>query len=161
MNLIHIGTIVNTHGLKGELRILSSISFKEHVFLPSFVFYVEEKPYKVVRYRKHKQYDMVVLEGISSIEDALLLKGRDVFINRADVKDIFIENDYIGMEVYSAKGNRGEVTAIVKGVMYNYLEVHLQEKKYYVPLVPAFIEKVNEQENKVFIQEMEGLIDED
>ena len=129
MDFINIGTIVNTHGLKGEVRILSTISFKEQVFLPHFVLYIDETPYKIVNYRKHKNYDMVVLEGITSIEEALLLKGKEVFIHRGDLKDIFIENDYIGMEVYSIKGNRGMVTAIVRGPVYNYLEVHLKEKK--------------------------------
>ena len=161
MNFVYIGTITNTHGLKGEVRILSSISFKEQVFLPHFLFYIDEVPYKVVSYRKHKNYDMVILEGIHSIDEALPLKGKDVFINRSDLGNTFIENDYIGMEVYSEKGVRGVVTSILKGPIYNYLEVQLKEKSYYIPLVDAFIEKTNQEENKVFIREIEGLIDED
>ena len=36
MNLVYVGKIVNTHGLKGELRILSTFSYKEKIFVPGF-----------------------------------------------------------------------------------------------------------------------------
>ena len=33
MELIKIGKIVNTHGIKGELRILSKFPYKEKIFI--------------------------------------------------------------------------------------------------------------------------------
>ncbi len=162
MDFIYIGDIVNTHGLKGEIRILSDFSHKEEIFKPEFLLYIEEKPYKIKTYRKHKNYDMVTLEGRNTIDDVLPFKGKAAYINRKDIDStIFLESDYIGMEVYSDKGNRGTISSILKGVTYNYLEVHFKEKKYYIPIIDAFIAKVIKEENQVWIHEIEGLVDED
>ena len=40
MNYIYIGKIVNTHGLKGEIRILSDFEFKDKVFVPNMKIYI-------------------------------------------------------------------------------------------------------------------------
>lgn len=161
MDFVYIGDIVNTHGLKGELRILSSFSHKEEIFKPNFYLYIEEKPYKIKTYRKHKTYDMVTFDGFTTIDDVLFLKGRPVYINRGEVDStLILESDYLNMEVYSDKGNRGKVTSILKGVIYNYLEISLGKKIYYVPLIPTFIDKVIKDKNQVWIHEIEGLIDE-
>lgn len=162
MDFVYIGDIVNTHGLKGELRILSSFSHKEEIFKPNFYLYIEEKSYKIKTYRKHKNYDMVTFEGFTTIEDVLFLKGKSVYMNRNEIDStLLLESDYLNMEVYSDKGNRGKVVSILKGVAYNYLEVALRKKTYYVPLIPPFIDKVIKEENQVWIHEIEGLLDED
>ena len=161
MDLVYIGDIVNTHGLKGELRILSSFSPKEEIFKPNFCFYIEKKPYKIKTYRKHKNYDMITLEGFDTIESVLFLKGKSVYINRDDIdSSLLLESDYLHMDVYSNRGNRGRVVSILKGVAYNYLEVNIKQKTYYVPLIPTFIDKVIKDKNQVWIHEIEGLIDE-
>ena len=45
MELVYIGKIVNTHGIKGELRVLSDFELKEKVF---------KKNHKI--YEKYVQY---------------------------------------------------------------------------------------------------------
>ena len=40
MNLIKIGHVSNTHGLKGEIRILSNFKFKDNVFKVSNKLYI-------------------------------------------------------------------------------------------------------------------------
>ena len=37
MKFINIGKIVNTHGIKGELRILSDFKYKDKVFKKDFI----------------------------------------------------------------------------------------------------------------------------
>jgi 16S rRNA processing protein RimM len=156
-----VGKIVNTHGLKGEIRILSTFDMKEEIFKPNFILYIDEKPYKIHSYRKHKNYDMVTFEGMTSIEDVLFLKGKKVYMNRTDLKeDIILESDLIGMDILSHKGKRGRVISIKEGVQYHYLEVALKEKTYYIPNIPAFISKIDKKNNEIYIQEIEGLIDE-
>ena len=43
MELIKIGEIVNTHGIKGELRILSKFPYKEKVFIKNMKVYIDKK----------------------------------------------------------------------------------------------------------------------
>ena len=60
MKFINIGKIVNTHGIKGELRILSDFKYKDKVFKKGFKFYVgKDKEELIVNsYRYHKIFDM-------------------------------------------------------------------------------------------------------
>ncbi len=161
MNYVYIGKIVNTHGIKGEIRILSTFQLKEEVFKPGFLFYVDFNPYIVETYRKHKNYDMVTFKGFSDINEVLSLKGKDVYIDRNDIKkDVILDSDLIGCCIVSDKGIRGEVTSISEGVQYNYLEVKKDDKKYYIPNIDAFIEKVDLEQKKIYIKEIEGLLDE-
>ena len=43
MELIKIGKIVNTHGIKGELRILSKFPYKEKIFIKNMKLYIDKK----------------------------------------------------------------------------------------------------------------------
>ena len=63
MNYLYIGKLVNTHGIKGEVRILSNFRHKDKVFVKGFKFYVgkDKKEYVVETYRKHKNFDMVTV----------------------------------------------------------------------------------------------------
>ena len=80
MDYIYIGKIVNTHGIKGELRIKSDFERKNIVFRPGFVLYIGKGyvPEKISSYRKHKDYDMVTFEGYNNINQVLNYKQRNV-----------------------------------------------------------------------------------
>ena len=82
--MVCVGEIVNTHGIKGELRIVSDFKYKDKVFINGNKLYLGKRKQKVVitSYRKHKNYDMVKFEGIDDINDAIIFKGDDVFVKR-------------------------------------------------------------------------------
>ena len=65
-----IGKIVNTHGIKGELRILSDFELKNKVFKKGVNLYVgpEKQEFTITGYRHHKMFDMVTLKvtGLST-----------------------------------------------------------------------------------------------
>ena len=55
MKLIKIGKIVNTHGIKGEVRLLSKFPYKDKVFIKDMNIYIDKKYKEVISsYRKHK-----------------------------------------------------------------------------------------------------------
>ena len=84
MDLIYIGDLVNTHGIKGEVRIISDFKYKDDVFKANNSLYINNNKYIIKSYRHHKTYDMVMLDGINNIDDAINLKGSKVYINRND-----------------------------------------------------------------------------
>ena len=43
MKYVLIGKLVNTHGLKGEVRILSDFKYKDRVFIPGMKIYIGKK----------------------------------------------------------------------------------------------------------------------
>ena len=80
MNKILIGKVVNTHGIKGEIRILSDFPFKEKVFNIDNKIIINDKEYIIKSYRVHKEYDMVTLDGFNNINDVLFLLKNNVYI---------------------------------------------------------------------------------
>ena len=56
MEYLYIGKLVNTHGIKGEVRIISNFRHKDKVFVKGFFFYVgkDRVKYEVESYRRHK-----------------------------------------------------------------------------------------------------------
>ena len=52
--MIKIGKYVNTHGIKGEIRILSNFSRKDLVFMPNKKIYIKDKEFIIDKYRHHK-----------------------------------------------------------------------------------------------------------
>ena len=87
MKYIYVGKIVNTHGIKGEVRILSDFKYNDKVFVKGFNIYIgKNKDNKIINsYRYHKIFDMITMVGINNIQDVLVYKGRDVFVNRDDL----------------------------------------------------------------------------
>jgi len=161
MNLVYVGKIVNTHGLKGELRILSTFSFKDKIFKPGFLFYVDNDTFKLVSYRKHKNYDMVTFEGFNDINEVLFLKGKDIYFNRNDLSsDIILDSDLIDFKVKTTTGKVGILSSIEEGVKYSYFVILIGNKKHYVPKVDEFIENIDIKEKTIYIKEIEGLFDE-
>ena len=58
MKYIYIGKIVNTHALKGEVRLISNFEFKEKVFIPGNTLYMGhyKTPEKIETYRKFRKF---------------------------------------------------------------------------------------------------------
>lgn len=158
MKFINIGKIVNTHGIKGELRILSDFRYKDKVFKKGMKFYVgkEKEEFIVNSYRFHKIFDMVTFVGFNNINDVLYLKGRQVFINSEDLVlddgEIYIEN-LIGYEVIFGEKSIGKVT----DVMYNSkANDNLRVGDILIPYVKDFIIKIDD--GKIYIKEIGGLL---
>ena len=68
-NKVYIGKIVSTHGIKGEIRILSNFDYKDKVFKVGNKLIIENQDYTIKSYRKHKNYDMVTLNNFNNIDE--------------------------------------------------------------------------------------------
>lgn len=157
MEFIRIGKIVNTHGIKGELRILSDFRHKDKVFKVGMKFYVgkEKEEFTVNSYRFHKIFDMVTFNGFNNINEVLYLKGRPVYINKEDLVlddgEVYIE-DLIGYDVIIGEKVLGKVT----GVMYNSKANDiLKVGDILIPYVKDLIIKI--EDNKIYYKEIGGL----
>ena len=163
MELLYIGDIVGTHGLKGEVRILSSFSHKELVFKSSMHVWVGKTKEELViaSYRPHKNFDMVTFEGISSIDDVILYKGDAVYVKRSDldIKD-YLNEDLLYMDVYQNNICYGVVCNILKTKAHDILVIEKDGKKQMIPCVSEFIKKVDLENRCITIESIEGLINE-
>ena len=96
MNKVYIGKIVSTHGIKGEVKILSDFEFKDKVFVVGKKLIIDEEEYVIKSYRKHKQFDMVILNDYKDINEVLFLMKKKIFIVKDDLdleKDQVLQAD--------------------------------------------------------------------
>ena len=163
MEYRYIGDLVNTHGVKGEVRILSDSKFKKEIFVPGRILYLgkNKEPLEVEKYRVHKMYDMITFKDIHDINDVLIYKGDMVYINKEDVKvSGYFDEDLIGLDVIYHGEVLGKVDSILKSKAHDIISV-IGSKKCLIPYVDEFIDTIDLESHKMVVQNVEGLIYED
>lgn len=152
MKRIVIGKYVNTHGIKGEIRIKSNFPYKDKVFKIGKEIIID-KPYIITSYRVHKDYDMVTLEGINSINDIIHLKNSLVYIERDKYLD---NNDYLDSDLIGFKIVNNELDLVVTDISYinDKKKLLVSENK----LIPfELIDKIDYSNKIIFIKDVMGL----
>lgn len=152
---IFIGRIVNTHALKGEVRIISDFEFKDKIFKENTFLYIgENKDKEVVEtYRKHKQFDMVKFKGIDNINDVLKYKGSKVYINEEDLKlkdDEILISELLNMDVYNDDKLVGKITEYRSDNGNNMLRVNDK----LVPYNKVFITKIDKENKCIYFHDI-------
>lgn len=164
MDFLYLGEIVNTHGIKGEIRIISDFKYKDEVFKKgNFVYIGKEKQKEEINsYRAHKNYDMVTLVGYNDINEVLKYKGKKVYISRGEYKfDGIIYEDVLNMEVYENNNLIGNVKDIMKSPAHPILVVENGFKQNFIPFIDEFILNVDLDKKRIDVKLIEGLINED
>ncbi len=155
MNYIYVGKIVNTHALKGEVRLISNFEFKERVFKKDNVVYVglEKESLKIETYRKHKQFDMLKFYGIDYINDVLKYKGSNVYINEDDLKlsdnEILI-SDITNYEVYLDEKLVGKISEYRSDNGNKLIKVNDK----YIPYNDTFITKYDKINKRIYFHDI-------
>jgi len=161
MEYIYIGKIVTTHGIKGELKILSNFEYKKEAFKIGNKLYLgnEKIEEEIKSYRVHKNYDMVTFKDYDNINKVLKYKNYKVYINKENLKiDGYLDTDYIGLEVYMNDKMIGRIINVIKIPNNSLFEIEDSEKVFYIPNNKDLIEKVDMKNKKIFIKYIEGLI---
>lgn len=157
MDLVYIGKLVNTHGLKGEVKIISDFKYKNDVFKRGNEIIIDNNIYKINSYRKHKMFDMLMLDNVTNIETAENLKGLNVYINKTSYKfNGYLDSDLIGLNVYDNGKYKGKVIDILK-TNKNDLLVIDGIKKHMVPNIPEFVKNIDLDNKQIEIKYIEGL----
>lgn len=164
MNYIYIGEIVNTHGLKGEVRLLSDFEYKKEAFVVGKKIYVgkTKEPLTIKTYRVHKEYDMFTFDGIEDINDVIIYKGEKAYMNREDISiEGYFKEDVIGLTAYDKDIPIGEVTFIMKSKAHDILVITDKDRKHLVPYIKEFVTNIDLEQKRIDIHVVEGLLNED
>lgn len=163
MNYILIGKIVNTHGIKGELRIISDFPYKDRVFKNNFNIYIgKDKINEVINtYRHHKIFDMITLKNYNNINEVLKYKGSLVYINRLDLQlndNEYLESDLLDFNIIINNNIIGKLSSFENHNKNKIIIVKNKEKEILLPYNSNLIENINLDKKEIIYKNIEGLI---
>jgi len=164
MEYIYIGKIVNTHGIKGELRILSDFEYKERVFRKGFNLYIGKDKIKeeINTYRHHKEFEMVTFNEYNNNNQVLKYLKENVYILKEDLnlgEEEYLEKELIGFDVIENNEVVGKIINIEKTSPTNkIMEINYKGKRVLLPYHKDFILKLDLQNKKIEVKLIEGMI---
>ena len=165
MEYIYIGKIVSTHGIKGEIKIISDFDFKDKAFVIDKKIYLgnEKREFVIKSYRKHKNYDMITLEGYNDINLVLPFMKELVYIKKEDLAlndDEYLDSSLIGLDIYCEEQHLGKIIEIfLPSPNRKVIRFNKEGKTYLVPYVPNFVKKIDLSSSKVLLYNMEGVLE--
>ena len=170
MEFICIGRIINTFGIRGELKIQSYSDFDALRYKKGNTVYIKNSegkylPFKAASFRTHKGFSLVSLEDHQDINLVEQFKGCDIFIDRKDRTKLpegeFYRSELTGLAVRSEEGEEiGTVKNIEEtvGANNNLRIVKGDGAEVLIPYVKAFIRNVDLEKKEIIIHKVEGLL---
>ena len=167
---LKVGKIVNTHSLKGEVKVISSTDFEEERFKKGSKLLITRgnqliREVVVQSYRNHKNFLLVKFEGIDSVEEAEKLKNLQIKIDSDEVGELeeneFYFHEIIGCQVFDENRKLlGEIIEILTpGANDVWVIKGENGKEILIPYIEDVVKKIDITNKKVNIEVMEGLID--
>ncbi|MCD8089818.1 MAG: ribosome maturation factor RimM [Clostridiales bacterium] len=165
MDYFTIGKIVNTHGIKGEVKVYPYVDDLREIEALDRVF-IEKKgelsEKKILGCRIHKGMALLSLEGVKDMTAAEGLKGCVLKITRDMAEpcgeDEYFIKDLYGMEVETEEGELlGELSDILFTGANDVYVVKTKEKDILIPAVKQCILKVDVAGKKMTVRLIEGL----
>ena len=157
--LLECGKIVNTHGIRGEVKIIPWADSPEFLCdLP--VLYIDNKPVKIRKARVHKGNVIALLEGIDDVNTAMLLKEKVVSMSRDDVdlpEGSFYLADIIGLKVINEAGEELGVLADILSPSLQQVYVVKGQREIMIPVVPEFVLETNVEGGYIKVRLIEGM----
>ncbi len=160
MNKVYIGKIVNTHGIKGEIRLLSDFPFKDKVFVVGNNILVDDIEYKINSYRRHKMFDMITLDGYNNINDVLFLMKKKVYFDKDKLvlsDDEILDEDLIKFKVIDEDKNIGKITEIFMASSTNKILRVEFSHEVLIPYNSPIIKSIDKEKKEIHVSLIGGM----
>lgn len=164
-----VGAIINTHGIKGEVKVKRTSDFAERFEVGNDIFYKDTDQNDIVltikSSRMQKEIHLLSFEGFESINDVLSLKGTTLYIKDAQQTELdeheFYYREIIGCTV---KTTCGQTLGIVESILSPgandvWVVKSTDGKEYLIPYIADVVKTVDVNEKSILIELIEGLID--
>ena len=153
---IEAGEIVNTHGVRGEVKLLPWLDCPEDL-LDFTRCRIGGRDYEIDACRGQNTCNLVKLKGVDTMEAAQALRGKTVEIYREDVPyDVIFAGELIGMEVFSQGEKVGELTQVLD-YPGNQVYVVKGAREYMLPAVKEFVLSTDLEGNRMEVKLLEGM----
>ncbi len=155
---LEAGTIVSTHGVHGEVKILPWADGPEFLTLFDRV-YLKGREYEVENSRVQKTCVLMKLKGVDTMDAAQALRDTVVKVDREDVEleeGTFFIADLIGLPVLAEGQEIGKVKEILT-LPGNDVYVVKGEYEYMIPGVKEFLLETNLEQGFIRVKLIEGM----
>lgn len=165
MKKYRVGRIVNTHGLKGDVKIYSYTDYPERFEEIDYVYDDEGKKYMLERVKYHKSMPIIKLQTVDSIDDAEKMRGVTLYIDEENLRELeedeYMISDLVGLQAFTESGNPlGEVVNVLQYTANDIYVIHSSDgKEYLVPALKEFVPVIDIENKKMIINEIKGLLD--
>ena len=161
-----VGKIINTHGIKGNVKIYPYTDDPERFKDLDYLLIGDGfKELKIVDMFIQKGFVYVRFEGYEDINKILDFINLNVYIYDKDrvnlPKDRYFISDIVNMEVHDMEGQSiGKVTDVIENLANDLFQVQKPSGKvFYLPARKEFIKEINVERKVIIIEPIEGLLD--
>lgn len=161
-----IGKITGVHGVRGEVRLRTFEGIEDFPWKSVLIMGDPPRPIAVEKARPHKKGFLLVLEGVSTRDDAERLVGSTLAVTRDQLPEAepgeYYLADLMGMEVVTEDGRTlGSITGVITTAGNDVLEVRGPSEEVLIPAIEDVVLEVNTSEGKVVVRLIEGLLPEE
>lgn len=165
---LNVGKIVNTHGIKGEVRVQSITENPEERYQVGSKLVIEmnkneQIPVTVRSHRVHKNFDLLTFKEYSSINDVEQFKTKMLQIDEELLPEleegVYYENEIIGSTVLDEENNK---IGILKEILFMpandvWVVKRPGKKDLLLPFIESVILNVDTTNKEIIVHVLEGL----
>ncbi|MBS4177145.1 ribosome maturation factor RimM [Lederbergia citrea] len=167
----NVGKIVNTHGIMGEVRVISKTDFPEERYSPGNLLHLfmpgskQPQQLKVKSHRKHKNFDLLTFEGHSNINDVEKWKNGILKVSETQLEELsegeYYFHEIIGCVVTTIDDDKlGKVIEILTPGANDVWVVKLDNgKEVLIPFIDEVVKDISIEEKRIIINPIEGLLE--
>ena len=165
MEYFEVGQIVNTHGVRGMVRVISHSDDPDRFFTLKKVLLDDGKntELEIESASYHKQFILLKFKGIEDMDAAITIKGKMLRVHESEGLELETDEYYLkdiyDMEVYDGDGTLLGIVAdiIFTGANDVYVVKKEGAKDLLLPAIKQCILDVDVANNRMVVHVMEGL----
>ncbi len=150
-NKIYIGKITTTHGIKGELKVISDFEKKDRVLKPGFKIIINNNEHVITKSHIHKNNYLITIDNINDINLVENFRNSEIYIFRSNLNlkpNEYLLSDLISFEVFDKEDYIGTVENIASNSANNLLVIK-GDKLFYIPFIEVYIKNVDIANKKI------------
>ena len=171
-NWYNVGKIVNTHGIRGEVRVISRTDFPDERYVPGNVLFLfmdsqtnDPKKLTIKSHRKHKNFDLLTFEGYDNVNQVEPFKNGMLKITEDQLSELkeneFYYHEILGCKVTTIENEfLGDVVEILSPGANDVWVIKTPEgKEVLIPYIESVVKNVDVSKKQISIEVIEGLLE--
>ena len=162
LEFIEVGRVVNTHGIRGDIKI-HPLDCDPELIARCKTVYLNGAAFRPTLARVHKNCVLMHLPGVEDMDAALALKGLVLSIRRQDARlpdGVYFAAELVGLQALDSETGEplGRLEEVLPYPAHDIYRILGEDRDFLVPAVPSFIRDIDLEAGTIQIQMMEGLL---